>query len=353
MQQPNAHDLAHDATDKLIAEAEKRIRKEYAQAVAEVEIKLDDYFRRFKIKDAAWRRMVASGEKKKEQYADWRQKQLMAGERWADLRDALARDYHNTNVIARRVVDGYRAEAYVENHAYATYEVEREAHVDTSYTLYNREAVERIIRENPELLPAPGDNMEERIAAGKDIRWQEGEMQSVILQGILQGDSLPDLSKRIAQRLGESNHNNTIRYARTAMGAAQNAGREDAFHRAEEMGIELEQEWLATHDGRTRHSHRQMDYERRHVGEMFSNGCMYPCDPDGPKDQIWNCRCTLRALIKGLEPRARKYRSEEIEGQTYEQWKADRKSRSDPITKQEDIANAMKWRTINELYRGK
>lgn len=353
MSNRNAHDPAHEATDKLIAEAEKRVRKEYAQAAAEVEIKLDDYFRRFTVKDAAWRRMVASGEKTKEQYADWRQKQLMAGERWADMRDALARDYHNTNVIARRVVDGYRAEAYVENHAYATYEVEREARVDTSYTLYNRDAVERIIRENPELLPAPGRNMEDRIAAGKDIRWQEGEIQSVILQGIMQGDSLPDLSKRIAQRLGESNHNNTIRYARTAIGAAQNAGREDAFHRAEEMGVEMMQAWLATHDLRTRHSHRLTDYEQREIGERFSNGCMYPCDPYGPQNEIWNCRCSVRAIVKGLEPRARRYRSKDIDGMSYEEWKAGRATKRDPITKQEDIANGMKWRAINELYRGK
>ena len=45
------------------------------------------------------------------------------------------------------------------------------------------------------------------------------------------------------------NRASTIRTARTSVTAAQNAGRMDSYHSAEEMGIKLKKEWLATLDG--------------------------------------------------------------------------------------------------------
>ena len=54
-------------------------------------------------------------------------------------------------------------------------------------------------------------------------------------------------------------------------------------------------------DIRTRHSHRQLDGERREVGEKFSNGCRYPGDPQTPHAEVCNCRCTLVAAVDGVD----------------------------------------------------
>lgn len=260
--------------------------------MADTEEKLADYMRRFEIKDEKWRAMVASGEKTAKEYQQWRTGQIMMGKRWADMRDALAEDYHNANLIARSVVNGYIPEVYAINHNFATYQIERVARVDTSYTLYSRESVERILREEPEILPPPGKRMTARIAAGKDIAWQEGQIQSVMMQGILQGESIPNLSKRIARTMGESNHASTIRYARTAVTGAQNAGRMDAYKRAENMGIDVQKTWVATLDGRTRHEHRMLDRQTKPVDEPFEvDGyeIMFPGDPSAEGFLIWNC----------------------------------------------------------------
>lgn len=341
-------DIGHEETEKLIAELEKRVSREYAKASGEVQNKLDDYFRRFAIKDKKWQQWVANGTKTEEEYKKWRESQIMMGKRWGDMRSALARDYHNANVIARSIVDGYRPEAYAINHNWATYQIERDARVDTSYTLYSRESVERIFNDDPDLLPPPGKRMKDRIAAGKDIAWQAGQIQSVTLQSILQGESIPNMAKRIAQTMGEKNHASTIRYARTAMTGAQNAGRVDAFARAQNMGIELEQQWVAVHDNRTRHSHRAIDGEIVPVGEEFSNKCLYPGDPNGPPHEIWNCRCHLRGVVQGLEPRAYKYRK--IEGMTYEEWK-EAKPKYQRITMQEEKGKAIRGKYIAEYRR--
>ena len=44
-------DSGHDGTEEILKEIEKRVTKEYRQAAAEVQAKLNDYWRRFRIKD--------------------------------------------------------------------------------------------------------------------------------------------------------------------------------------------------------------------------------------------------------------------------------------------------------------
>ncbi len=360
-------DVGHFETDAVLAEIEKRVAAEYRQATKETQEKLDDYLRRFQTKDAAWQRMVADGKKTQAEYNQWRTGQIMIGQRWQDMVDTLSQDYHNANDIARSIVRGYMPEVYALNHNYATFQVEQSGRVDTSYTLYSRETVERIVRENPELLPPPGPRMKASIAAGKDIAWQAGQLQSVMLQSILQGESIPNISKRIANTMGETNHKSTIRYARTAATAAQNAGRIDAYRRAEEMGIDLEIEWRATLDMRTRHSHRQLDGQRRKVGEPFEFydeaagwvEIMFPGDWGNreykvPESAVWNCRCTLLPRVAGWESKTSNLRSDAaIEGMTYDEWKESRIEKPHRITKQEEIAELMRRRYIRELYSGR
>lgn len=347
-------DPGHIETDKLLADMEKKIRREYAQAVADTTEKLNDYLRRFEIKDEKWRIMVANGEKTAEEYKEWRTGQIMMGKHWTDMRDALAEDYHNANVISRSIINGYMPEVYAINHNFATYDIERLARVDTSYTLSGRETVARILRDEPDLLPPPGRNMKFRITAGIDKEWQKGQIQSVTLQSILQGESIPNMAKRIAKTMGETNHASTIRYARTAVTGAQNAGRQDAYKRAQDMGINIQRTWVATLDGRTRHEHRQLDRQTKPVDEPFEvDGyeIMFPGDPSAEGFLIWNCRCTTIAEVKGLSHNWNTRSEAALDNMTYDEWKAEHKSTSDSIYKQEEIAEAMRRRTIRELYQ--
>lgn len=350
-------DRAHDYADERLAELEKKIQREYQRAVRETQEKLNDYLRRFEIKDEKWRQMVADGKRTETQYKQWRLGQIAVGKRWEAMRDTLAQDYHDANVIARSMLERERAGIYAESVNFGTFEIEMGAKVDMSFALYDADAVSRIIRDNPELLPPPGKKMTASIAAGKDVAWQSGQIQSVMTQAILQGESIPNIAKRIAQTMGETNHASTIRYARTAITAAENAGKVDAYRRAEELGVDAVQEWRAVLDMRTRHEHREADGQRRAIGEPFEVGgeeLMFPGDPSASGHLIWNCRCSLRAIVKGLEPMARKYRSlDGIEGMTYEEWKVSKVEKPHRITKQEEIADLMRRRYINDDYRSK
>lgn len=311
-------DIGHQQTDAVLAEIEDRVRQVYLQAARETQAKLNDYMRRYRKKDAVWQRRVAAGEVTQQEYTQWRTGQLMMTQRWEEMRDTLAADYHNANAIARSIVNGYMPDVYSLNHNFATFQVEKSGHIDTSYTLYSRETIERILRHEPELLPPPGAQMTRNLAewdafkegrldevsaqnleafrslqvAGKDLRWQKGQLQSVMTQAILQGESIPNIAKRVATEMGDYNHKSTIRYARTAVTGAQNAGRQDAYQRATNMGIEMKREWIATIDMRTRHDHRNLHGQKRGVSEPFEyagKSIMYPGDPAGPPDWIWNC----------------------------------------------------------------
>lgn len=345
-------DPAHDETDKIIKQMEKRINQEYAQAEKELQEKLDDYMRRFHIKDKKWREWVADGTKTKEEYKQWKTGQIAVGKRWEAMKQTIAEDMYHSDQIAKSIVKGYMPEVYALNFNYGTYEAEVGAHINTGFTLYNREAVERIMRDNPNLLPSPGKKVSQAIAEGKAVRWNKQVIQSAMMQGILQGESIPKLATRLADAVGETNRKAAIRNARTMATGAQNAGREDAYKRAEALGVDMMQEWRATLDMRTRHEHRQLDGQTRAVGEPFEvdgEKIAFPGDLSAPGYLVYNCRCTLLGRVKGLEPRARKYRDDSmIEGMSYEEWKASKVEKPNPILLQEE-----KGKAIAESYRRK
>jgi SPP1 gp7 family putative phage head morphogenesis protein len=109
---------------------------------------------------------------------------------------------------------------------------------------------------------------------------------------------------KIAKRLRnvqEMNKTQAIRSARTLVTGAENKGRLDSHKRAEEDGIILEEKWVATKDGRTRHSHAMLNGETKKTNETFSNGLEYPGDPSGRPEEVYNCRCTMTAKVLGFK----------------------------------------------------
>ena len=348
-------DPAFEETERRIKNLEKRIALEYEKAIAGVQKKLDDYLKRFYKKDATWAEWVADGKKTVAQYNEWRTNQLIMGQRWADLRDVLAADYHHANEIARSIINGELPEIYAINHNYGVYEVEHGLGVDTSYTLYNRHTVARILLDDPDLFRPPGKDITPAAATAKDLLWNRNQLQSAMLQSILQGESIPKMAERVARAVGEKDRRIATRNARTMATGAQNAGRLDSYFRAQDMGIKIEKQWIATLDSRTRHSHRELDGESVPLKEEYSNGLMYPGDPDGDPEEIWNCRCCQIASLQGFERDLSDLslrNTAHFEHMSYAEWKADKKSKSNPILLPRDKANRIRGSYIKQYREG-
>lgn len=62
---------------------------------------------------------------------------------------------------------------------------------------------------------------------------------------------------------------------------------------------ELEKTWIATIDGKTRNTHFAADGQRAPLAGTFTVGgasLRFPGDPDGPPDEVANCRCRVGVL---------------------------------------------------------
>lgn len=324
-------DRGHQLTDQMLTDLEKRLHDEYEKAANEIQLKLDDYMKRFRTKDKIWQKWVDKGVKTQEEYQEWRIGQLAMGERWEKMKDRIVSDQTNANRIARQITNREMPSIFALNANYAIYQAEHDARIDTSLTLYNREAVDRILRDDPDLLLPPGKKVSQQIKTKKAVRWEKQKIQSVMMQGIMQGESIPTIAARLSEEVAMMDYKAAVRNARTMATNAQNAGRYDAYERLQNNGVDLTLEWAATLDDRTRHEHRLMHGQRRDVGEPFvvdGIEIMYPAqtgdfmgvrESDIPQQLIWNCRCTLLAWVKGFEHDTIK-ESDKMGDMTFDEW---------------------------------
>ena len=308
-------DAGHEYAEGRIEAVTRDIQAVYAEAAAKAEEELRRHLERFEAKDTEFREAVEAGDMPEADWRAWRERQMIQGRRWRELAQRMAEGYTSANQAAAQVINGELPTVAAENANYGAYQVDSAAGVDTSFSLQDEATVHTLLSGSSAYLP------EVFVAAAADIAWNRKGIQSAVTQGILLGESIPKIAKRM-QSVGAQNRAQAVRWARTYTTAAENAGRVASYERAKGMGIKLKQEWLATLDGRTRHSHRQLDGERREVGKKFSNGCRYPGDPQAAYAEICNCRCTLVAAVDGIDQDSADRFSRLPAGTTYEQWKA-------------------------------
>lgn len=349
---PKKRDEGHEETEQVLKELEARITKEYKKAENDLQAKLDDYMRRFKIKDDIKRNAVADGNLDQKEYQQWLIGQIAMGKRWEEMRDTIAEDLTHAAQIAKALAVDQMPDVYAINHNYGTFQVEKSSLVDTSYTLYDRDAAARMFKDT-DFYKKPGRKVQKAINEGKQKAWDKKQIQSVMFQGIAQGESVGAIATRICKSTCDSDRKAAIRNARTMTTGIQNAGRVDSYKRAEDMGINLKQQWIATLDGRTRHEHRQLDGMMVDVGGVFTvdgYDIEYPGDPSAAPEMVYNCRCTLIPALEGFDRDMSLRHDDHLEDMSYDEWKESHDSYSDPITKQDDIAAAMKGSYIKE-YR--
>ena len=286
-------DKAHDATDEILAGMESRLSAIYDQAHKEIEAKAAEYFEQFKKLDAQKRKLVDTGKLSEEEYKKWRRNKIMYGKHWTNLKAQLAEEYANVNRTALSYINGQLPEVYALNYNDIGAQLDDKVK-GYSFELVDAQTVKNLATKDDTLLPYKYLN------DVKDVRWNTQKVNAAVLQGILQGESIPNLAKRLRSVTG-MNKVSAIRNARTTITSAECKGRQDSYARAEADGIILQKEWLATNDGRTRHSHAALDGAIVDQDKKFDNGLMYPGDPSGRPEEVYNCRCTLVAKVNGFK----------------------------------------------------
>ena len=333
-------DEAHRLTDKELAALERRIARIYREARDDLNETVKAYFERFRERDEETRKLIGTeinGKVWTEQdYKQWRLNQIGRGERYQDLREKIAQRMTKANEVAIAYVNDATPGIYSLNRNYAAYTIEKVAG-NVGFDLWDEQTVKRLIVEEPDLMPYYPNK--KALRYGIDLTWGKSQIPKSVTSGLLQGKSVGKIATDLQARVSEMNRVSAVRAARTAVTGAQNAGRMDSYKAASDMGIKVRKRWVATKDGRTRHSHQKLDGQTVDWDEPFTSELgkiRYPGDPRAKPANTYNCRCTMRTVEKpGIEAEPRKMRVRDpktgrnvvVEEMTYEQWERWVKSR--------------------------
>lgn len=153
---------------------------------------------------------------------------------------------------------------------------------------------------------------------GEDVGLLKKRITAEVSRAIATGMTFKQVAKNLENqtRVG---YNKAVRIARTEGHRIQCSATMDAMETAKEKGCDVVKQWDSTLDARTRDSHAKVDGEIRDINKPFSNGLMYPGDPNGGAAEVVNCRCALLQRAKwAVEDGFTKYNNFTKQVESYE-----------------------------------
>lgn len=148
-------------------------------------------------------------------------------------------------------------------------------------------------------------------------------IRNALLSGLSQGKSYAAMISDLSAALNVVGWQ-ALRIIRTEGQRAINTAQTDLYTKAKAQGIEGNEIWDATLDGRTRKTHQAADGQKKNDEGYFIIGgykALYPVDPNLPAEESINCRCHTRFEVSGYSPQLRRTRDQGIiPYQTYSDW---------------------------------
>jgi len=111
-------------------------------------------------------------------------------------------------------------------------------------------------------------------------------LSEILEQGLTEKEAADLLKQRLKNAM-EINLNRARTIARTEVHGAYSEGR----HIAADATHPIYKQWITSRDARVRDWHAYLDGEKVRFEEPYSNGMMYPHDPNGGAAEVINCRC--------------------------------------------------------------
>lgn len=297
-------DKAHKATDKRIASMETHLRAIYKRADKEVREAWDKYMQtaeeELKPLQKAYEDAKKSGDKEKIRntgriLAAKKREMTITNAHYKAVVERTAQELTHVNEIATAYVNGELPDVYALNYNFVATGMQEVSGI--SFDLYDAHTVRNLAMSDETLLPY------KVVDIAKDVRWNTKLINSEVLQGILQGESMSDIAARLTH-VENMAANAAIRNARTMVTSAENKGRIDMMDDAEKQGIIALKRWISTHDARTRDWHAELDGQMQKKDKPFENSVgkiMYPGDPSADPANVYNCRCAIGYKVTGFK----------------------------------------------------
>lgn len=214
--------------------------------------------------------------------------------RYKEMIDTTVSEMARANQTALAYVNGVLPEVYRVNYNQAKTDAEA---MGITFNILPQSTIAARVKAGDIKLP------KKKIPIPKDKRWNTKQLNSSVLQGIIQGESMGKIAKRILP-IVDNNETAAMRNARTMVTGAENEGRLNSYKDLEERGAIIKKVWIATEDSRTREWHLVMDGQEVDVDEPFVDGngneIMYPAEPDAAPETVYNCRCSMRIHYLGM-----------------------------------------------------
>lgn len=269
-------DEAHAETDQLLEGVEKELAAYYEKVAANLNAQqkeaLQGYYRDLAKKQAD----LESGNISQEEYEVWLRRQA-ASPNVRSVSQKLASTASEANQRAVEIINGSLAGIYILNLAYVARKAEKQYQksgltVSSRFIFYDSPAeIAAAYRKAAEQRGIEKKCQQAFLNRIKDQEWNEQKFQAVIGYGMQHGKSNQDMARMVVEVSG-MNYKTAIRNVRTCVTATENKARLDYALEMEAKGYKMEKVWHATHDHRTRDTHKKQDLENQPLLERFCNG---------------------------------------------------------------------------------
>lgn len=294
--------------DERLQDLERRLKRAYKQAGEGLKEKLADFMAQFEEADAHMLEAVEAGEITQAAYTSWRRDNTFRKRQLEEQITSITNDLVNADRIAVDMINGDLPEVYASSYNFGLYRSDIQAmaagqYTGASFTAYNADALRIIQEEDPDLIPWDRAALNESV----DLQWTRAHVQNAVMQGILQGDSINELSSRIERIVG-MNENSARRTARTSYTSVQNQARREATQRARDNGYNMTETWYSVLQDNTRDTHLLLNGTNPNAAGLFGEGIIasghllrWPGDPQGDPEQIYNCQCRVSSTLDGVD----------------------------------------------------
>ena len=267
-------DNAHKWTDEELKRLEKRINSEYTKAYQEIRKEMADIMQKISTNPnmSLQQKMAA----------------MNKYNRLQNLSKQMAEVLQDTNKTAQSFISKSMQNIYKTNYNFSAEQL--------GFSLLDNTAVRNIL--TGEVNPFTKLS----IAGEQDKRAIMRRLESELTTGILKGESIPNIAKRL-KAVSEGYLGDTIRIARTETTRVEGSARQAVGDEGKRRGFKMWKRWVATADDRTRDDHAAADGQEVPNDEPFEVGgeqLMYPGDVSMGCSawNVCNCRCTIVNFIK-------------------------------------------------------
>ena len=247
-----------------LTEMEQYLQKLFTQAGNDLKKKFLKYTQDFQRLDLERQQAVEDGRMTEDEYKEWRKNKLLYGMHWQRLIDRDTKELLKYNWTALQYINGQVPQIFASGYNDVVEQVPDSPVAGYDFELVNADTVNNLVHEEGITLPR------KELDPEKDVAWNGKLINAQLLQGILQGESIPDMAKRM-QTVANSDLAGATRTARTMHTAAQNYGRQTGYNKAAKQGVIFEKTWLAANNERTRDTHVALNGQTVPYDEMFKS----------------------------------------------------------------------------------